>query len=129
MSFGIMFLLIASPASAAPFKADKNPNIVANYEDGPHGIPGESEYHEGKDVVMAAGKSGNFQQWFYGYSAEDGGIIEGDHSVWKLSKDGSCPDNSFAMTVTGPDGDNFWGDYLEYGSTYCIHTNDFRVSK
>ncbi|MGI5827645.1 MAG: hypothetical protein ACOX6V_01330 [Patescibacteria group bacterium] len=125
-----LLFFLAGTVKAAPFKAaDKNSNVVAYYEEGPHGIPGEEEYHEGKDLVMKAGNSGVFQQWFYGWSEEDGGIIEGDHSVWKLAKDEECPDNWFKMTVTGPDGDNYWGDYLKEGETYCIHTNDFRAPK
>lgn len=121
-----MFLLMVSPAFAAPNNAENNPNIVANYPTGDHGIPGEPATHNGSDVVMAAGKSGNFQQWFYGTTTEEGVVTEGDHSVWKLSKDGTCPDNTVQMTVNSG---NFWGDYLVDGGTYCIRTNDFHVTK
>lgn len=120
--------VFASPLRAAPFKAeDKNPNVVAYYEDGPHGIPGNSAHHEGEDIVMQAGKSGVFQQWFYG-EGEDYEGKHGHHSVWKPA-DG-CPANWFEMTVTGSGGGNFWGDYLDLEpGTYCIHTNDFKVKK
>ncbi len=122
----LAMLFSAVPVFAAPFKADNNPQIVANYATGDHGIPGEPATHTGADVVMQAGNSGNFQQWFYGFADENSGIMEGDHSVWKLSKDGTCPSNTFAMTV-GPN--NFWGDYLVQGATYCIRTNDFHQTK
>ncbi|MBU2577862.1 hypothetical protein KKA69_03435 [Patescibacteria group bacterium] len=125
-----LFLISPSVAEAVPFKAaDKNPNVVAHYEEGVHGIPvQDSGYHEGEDLVTRAGKSGVFQQWFYG----EGQDYEGDHghhSVWKQSKDG-CPPNWFEMTVTEKSGSNFWGDYLDLEpGDYCIHTNDFRVAK
>jgi hypothetical protein len=122
-----------SSVSAAPFKAeDKNPNVLVYYEDGKHGIVGEDALHEGQDLVMKAGKSGNFQQWFYGiaYEGEGGAAItEGDHSVWKLSKDGSCPEGWYKLEGVNTSPDKFWGDYLEYGATYCIHTNDFRAEQ
>ena len=61
-----LFLISPSVAEAVPFKAaDKNPNVVAHYEEGVHGIPvQDSGYHEGEDLVTRAGKSGVFQQWF-----------------------------------------------------------------
>lgn len=125
----LLSLVIFSPslAYAAPFKAeDKNPNVVAYYENEDHGIPGNDLYHEGEDLVIQAGKSGVFQQWFYG-SGDDYEGDHGHHSVWKPSKDG-CPPNWFEMTVTVEGGGNYWGDYLEPGA-YCIHTNDFKVRK
>lgn len=124
-----LFLVGPSVAEAAPFKAaDKNPNVVAHYESGSHGIPGNPNYHEGEDLVMQVGKSGVFQQWFYGKGV-DYEDDHGHHSVWKQSKDG-CPPNWFEMKVTDMDGGNFWGDYLDLEpGDYCIHTNDFRVEK
>ncbi|MGE5393044.1 MAG: hypothetical protein ACM3NH_04865 [Candidatus Saccharibacteria bacterium] len=119
----LLSLALTAPALAAPFNAANNPNIVANYPTGDHGIAGEPVNHNGADVVMRAGNSGNFQQWFVGTAAENGGVTEGDHSVWMLSKDGSCPNDSWYKMTVGPG--NFWGDYLVNGGTYCIHTNDF----
>lgn len=116
--------LAGNVALAAPFKAEGNPQIVANYPTGPHGIPGESEYHEGADVVMRAGNSGNFQQWFYGTSASEG--LHGEHSLWKYSESGECNDNEVKVEVGDP---SAWGDYLVDGGTYCVKTNDFHPSK
>jgi hypothetical protein len=120
----LALLMGSGTALAAPFKAQNNPQIVANYPDGLHGIPGETEDHEGADVVMRAGNSGNFQQWFYGTSASES--LHGDHSVWKLSKDGTCPNGWLKMANTA---DNFWGNYLVTDGIYCIHTNDFKPSR
>lgn len=120
----LLMLSFSKTALAAPFKAaDKNPQIVAFYEEGTHGIPGQTYTHEGKDVVMKAGESPVVQQWFVGTSQEEG--FHGEHSVWKLSKDGTCHPNWFKMIVTGPEGNNYWGDVMEPGATYCIHTNQF----
>lgn len=115
----------ATAAFAAPFNAGNNPQIVANYSTGDHGIPGEPYLHTGADVVMRAGNSGNFQQWFYGTSAENGGITEGDHSVWKnVGTSTSCSDNETLVADAYPQ----WGDYLEPGANYCVKTNDFHAS-
>lgn len=115
--------LIASTAAvfAAPSNATNNPNIVANYNSGPHGIVGENDYHSGQDVVMQNGNSGNLQQWFYGPSLE--GNTEGDHSVWILSKDGTCPSGWYTLPNAYP----AWGTYLQPGATYCVKTNDYHV--
>lgn len=115
--------LVATPAAnAAPFgAADKNPNVVAHFNSGPHGIPGESEFHEGKDIVMNAGQSGNLQQWFFGTSETEG--LHGEHSLWKESKDG-CQQNQVLIEDAHPE----WGTYLEPGADYCVKTNDFRSS-
>lgn len=120
----LAFLGLSGQVMAAPFRAENNPQIVANYDSGLHGIPGESATHEGSDVVMRAGNSGNFQQWFEGTSTENGGITEGDHSVWKESSDCQCKDGETAVISTPS---NFWGDYLQQGATYCVKTNDFHV--
>ncbi len=55
-------------AFAAPYNAaDNNPQVVAFYPTGTHGIPSEPcANHVGEDLVMRAGNSGNFQQWSYG---------------------------------------------------------------
>lgn len=103
-------------AAASP----NNPQVVAYYLTGSHGIVGEYYLHEGKDVVMRAGNSGNFQQWFYGTSAEG---VHGDHSVWKISKNGTCSDGAILV----PNASASWGDYLVHGADYCVKTNDFHV--
>jgi len=123
-------LTFASITNAADLrfknKAEHNPNVVAYYETGPHGIVGESGvYHEGEDIVMRAGKSGNFQQWFYGESDETQGK-EGDHSVWLVKKDGKdCPDH-FVLVENASEN---WGDYLKPGADYCVKTNDFHSNQ
>jgi len=125
MSLLTVVAFVAGPTLAAPFKADNNPLIVANYPTGDHGIVGEPVLHNGADVVMRAGNSGNFQQWFYGTAAEEGVVTEGDHSVWLISKDGTCPSNFVLVPSANPD----WGDYLVAGADYCVHTNDYHVTK
>lgn len=112
-------------AFAAPFNSN-NPNIVANYSSGDHGIVGEPYLHQGADVVMRAGNSGNFQQWFYGTSEENGGITEGDHSVWiNVGTKTNCPGHAVLVASAYP----AWGDYLQPGANYCVSTNDFHSSE
>lgn len=119
-----VFLSGSSMAYAAPFNAEGNPNIVANYPTGPHGIIGEAEFHEGADVVKLNGKSGNLQQWFYGTSASEG--LHGEHSNWKnVGTATSCSQGWDLVVDPYPE----WGDYLEPGSNYCVRTNDFHPSK
>ncbi len=136
-----LVVIFPSSAAAAPFKAhDKNPQIVAYYPDGPHGIVGDNDYHEGMDIVMETGlgaKKSEFklegnvvQQWFYGQAAEgpNGEFITiGKHSVFKLSKDGTCPNGWYTLEDVNTHPDRFWGDYLTTGATYCVKTNEFRV--
>ena len=117
------FLISVGTALAAP-KAN-NPQVVANYSTGDHGIVGEPDTHTGADVVMTAGKSGNFQQWFKGTSTENGGITEGDHSVWmNVGSRTSCPNGWDFVSSPYP----AWGSYLQPGANYCVHTNDFNSS-
>jgi hypothetical protein len=115
--------VFVTPTFAAPFNAENNPQIVANYDSGDHGIVGEPYLHTGADVVMTTGKNGGIQQWFYGIGED--GKKEGDHSVWKVSKDGSCDSGWVLVEDPYPE----WGDYLVPGADYCVHTNDFHVSK
>jgi hypothetical protein len=121
----IASLSVSAAAEAAPFKTyDKNPNVVAYYPTGPHGIPDEPGiHHEGKDLVMRAGKSGNFQQWFYGWSEENGGILEGNHTVWRIVKNDKTPGNWTRISDPHPE----WGDYLTPGVDYLAKTNDFNT--
>jgi len=116
----IVGLGVSSFAQAAPFSAENNPNIVANYSTGDHGIVGDPFLHTGADVVMKLGNSGKFMQWFEGMSAENGGIVQAVKSKWTLSKDGTCPRGSLMIQNINTNPDNFWGDYLQTGATYCI---------
>jgi hypothetical protein len=121
--------VVANPSKvlAAPYNAaDNNPQVVAFYPTGPHGIPSEpGGNHEGMDLVMQAGKSGNFQQWFYGTFPAGGEGLHGDHDVWLVSKDGTCPPNATLVPQAYPG----WGDYLVPGADYCVMNNDFHTSK
>lgn len=122
-----MLIMTAGSAQAAPFNAvGKNPNIVEYHPEGSHAIIGlrgsPGLFHaEGKDLVMAAGASGNFQQWY------ENGI--GYHSVWLHVGDGtSCP-NSFVLIVDARNDANdptrdTWGYHLELGN-YCVSTNAY----
>jgi hypothetical protein len=123
-AFALMFAF-AESASATAFPNPDNQQIVAYYTTGDHGIPGEPYLHTGQDAVKANGKSGNFQQWFYGWSAEDGGIIEGDHSVWKVEGPIGCAEGWLLMITPNP----AWGVYLVPNVNYCVKTNDYKVSK
>lgn len=115
----IVLFAFAGVASAAHFKSN-NPNTVANYPTGDHGIVGEPYLHVGADVVTKSGNSGNFQQWFVGTSTENGGVSEKDHSVWKVSKDGSCSNDGWVLVENASQS---WGDYLVSGANYCVKTN------
>jgi len=121
---GVLLLSAFTPAAfAAPFNAaNNNPQVQAYYPTGDHGIAGESDTHTGQDLVMKAGNSGNFQQWFQGTSTENGGNTEGDHSVWKNVGDSTTcnGNNSTLVTNANPS----WGNYLQPGANYCVHTND-----
>jgi hypothetical protein len=112
----------AQATLAAPFNATNNPNIVANYDSGTHGIISESETHTGMDVVMRAGNSGNFQQWFLGTSSEDG--FHGDHSLWQLAKDNITHSSAWILVQNAFPS---WGDYLMPEANYWVHTNDFHM--
>ncbi len=114
-------LMLAPLGSVAAAPPESNPNVVAYYEEGDHGIVGENTRHWGEDVVMATGQNGNFQQWFYGDSEGEEGV-HGEHSVWKVSEDGTCADNWDHVHEPYPE----WGDYLTPGVDYCVKTNDFR---
>lgn len=135
----VLSLFGTSVTFAAPFDAaDTNPQVVAYYPTGDHGVIGEDETHNGQDLVMEAGVGANkdplindakvTQQWFYGTSTENGGITEGDHSVIMLSDDGTCQSGWYALQNVNTSPDNFWGDYLTTNATYCVKTNDFHSS-
>ncbi len=118
-----MMTVYTPSAWAAPFNSTNNPNIVANYPSGSHGIVGEDSLHTGADLVVAAGQSGNFQQWFVGNG--DGNVNdEGDHSVWlSVGNSTSCP-SGWDLLVNAQ---NNWGSYLKPGN-YCVHTNNFQTN-
>jgi hypothetical protein len=130
-----LFVLSAGSVFAAPFNAaNNNPQVVAYYPDGTHGVPNEPcANHVGADLVMQLGNSGNFMQWLFGsVPCDENGALHGDHSVWKLSKNNDpCP--AKAATIYQPNiGDpNYpgWGTYLVPGGTYCVTTNDFHIIK
>lgn len=110
---------------AAPWKPadnDTHPNIAQEYPHygGTHGIPGESETHTGDDLVMKAGNSGVYQQWFYGESDTEG--THGEHSVWNPAGPNGCPDGW--TFIADPHNKN-WGGHFEAGVDYCVKTNDF----
>jgi hypothetical protein len=69
----------------------------------------KSETHTGWDLVKQNGKSGSFQQWFYGYSDSEG--LHGEHSQSGNSKDGTCPDNFPESYSDHDDPNHFWGDH------------------
>lgn len=125
---GLLSLLISSAgiAYAVPQMLngkESDPNFVVYYPDGPHGIVGESGIdHEGEDLVMRAGKSGNFEQWFFGTSPEEG--LHGEHSIWQVKRHGECPDDFVLVPNAFPE----WGDYLEPDTGYCVKTNDFNAN-
>jgi hypothetical protein len=125
LGFGVT-LAFAQTIRAAPFNAaDKNPNVVAYYPTGPHGIVGiPGTNHEGADLVMKAGKSGNFQQWFYGTNPLTGETY-GVHSIWNVTKNGKCPANATLVENAYPG----WGDYLQPGADYCVIENIFKPAK
>ncbi len=126
LSVGILFALFATTASAQPAndqKGENNPQVVAYYTSGPHAIPGDPNLHYGYDLVKANGESGNFQQWFYGWSETEGWY--GKHTLWKVSKDDNCKNDGVAIWDPNP----AWGDYLVDNVWYCAKTNDFAVDK
>lgn len=114
--------ITADAAPWVPAENETNPQIVAYYPEGPHSIVGLDGQFEGRDLVMLRGNSGQIQQWFEG-------IIDGKyaaiHSVWNLSKNGSCPGDWIAVPNAYPQ----WGDYLVPGATYCVKNNYYQGTK
>jgi hypothetical protein len=119
-----LILTGASATLAAPFNAaDKNPNVVAYYADGRHAIVGVGDQFFGKDLVLQRGQSGNFQQWFYGIFPD--GTKGGIHSVWNVSKTGTCASGWILVKNAYPQ----WGSYIQPNTDFCVHNNYFHVSK
>jgi hypothetical protein len=114
-----LFVATAATAFAAPTnkpKSENNPQVVAYYESGIHAIASDPvTYYEGKDLVMLRGSTGQIQQWYTG--ADNHGI----HSVWNISKDGTCTEGWVLIEDAYPT----WGDYLTPGADYCVHNNSF----
>ncbi len=122
----LMFVFTTNEVYALPEnenKADNNPQVVSYYP-GPndvHGIVGESETHTGSDLVMRAGGSGVFQQWFLGESASEG--THGEHSVWVPANNGTCPNGWVYIADPNP----IWGTHFPDNTDYCVHTNDYAL--
>ncbi len=118
LSIGAL-LVAVSPAMAAPNnanKADNNPQVVAYYPVGLHAIPTDPiQYVIGTNIVTKRGNSGQIEAW---YTAADG---HGFHSVWNISKGGTCNDNAVLIADAYPS----WGDYLVPGADYCVKVNSF----
>ena len=113
---GLLFFGMTGVSLAAP--NTNNPQVVADYQTGTHGIVGENATHTGSDVVMQAGNSGNFQQWFYGTTPTN---TEGDHSIWmSVGSSTSCSTGWDLVT----NANQSWGSYLQAGN-YCVRTNDY----
>lgn len=118
--FGLA-LVLALPvvALAAPDntnKADNNPQVVAYYPTGIHAIPTDPiTYVTGTDLVTMRGNSGQIEAWYTG--SDNHGI----HSVWNISKDGTCPMNWVLIKQAYPS----WGTYLTPGADYCANNNAF----
>ncbi len=108
-----------SSALAAPDngnKAANNPTVVAYYPTGIHAIPTDPvTYVTGTDLVTMRGDSGQIEAW---YTGTDG---HGIHSVWNLSKDGTCPASMVLIVNAYPT----WGSYLTPGASYCVQNNTF----
>lgn len=130
ISFCMMGFAV-TPALAAPNNATNNPNIVANYSNGQHTViegGGITDFnHVGSDVVMKAGNSQNFQQWFQGTSTtETQDSTHGDHSVWRnVGSNTSCSSGwTLVVNPKQPPTGATWGSYFPNGDNYCVHTND-----
>lgn len=117
----LMLIVMSGSVSAAP--NSNNPQVVADYSSGTHGIVGEDATHTGSDVVMQAGNSGNFQQWFNGSTTETGVTSEGDHSVWQSVGDATTCASGWDLVENA---NLSWGSYLQPGN-YCVHTNGSNV--
>lgn len=118
LSLFALFALVA-PVSAAPNnaqKAEHNPQVVAYYPTGLHAIPTDPvQYVNGTNMVTTRGNSGQIEAW---YTGEDG---HGFHSVWNVSKKGTCPDKWTLIE----DASLSWGDYLTPDTDYCVKVNAF----
>ncbi len=124
MVFGLLlFLLAGVQVYAAP--NNNNPQVVADYASGTHGIVGENSTHTGSDVVMQSGASGNFQQWFNGNSTEPTNTSEGDHSVWQSVGSATSCQPGWNLVINA---NQSWGSYLQPGN-YCVKTNDSHGSQ
>jgi hypothetical protein len=117
LALAVVFL--SGTAFAAPKDPNSNPNVVAYYPTGDHGVVGEYYLHTGSDLVVAAGNSGNFDQWFIGTTTESNGATVTEHSVWNLSHNGTCPNGWILVPNASAD----WGSYLTAGADYCVSTS------
>ncbi len=118
---GSAFPSFADPTN--PQVAANNPQTVAYYTSGLHGIPGEDSTHSGVDYVKQNGNSGNFDQWFCGTATSPDQLNECDHSVWiSVGNQTTCP----AGQVLVENANQSWGSYLSSGN-YCVQNNDANV--
>jgi hypothetical protein len=119
---GALFLTLSTAAYASPTndnKADNNPQVVAFYTDHDNTLPTDPiTYHAiGTDLVMMRGDTGEIQQWYTFADNPNHGL----HSVWNISKDGTCSPGWVLISQAYP----LWGDYLTPGADYCVHNNAF----
>ena len=112
--------VFAAPPAPKPPRPD-HPNVIVFHNGGSHQIPIAPEARtqenwylvlEGSDLIMKAGNSDNFHQWFI-----NGKV--GYHSVWNVTKNGKCPPHG--EIIKGG-----WGDYMDSSAEYCVITNQFR---
>lgn len=97
-------------------KVSQLPHVVACYESGDHGIPGQPERHFGTDFVKSF-LSGKFLfQQFCGFSGSEG--LHREISLWKVAKDSKCPSGWLLFPDPHPE----WGDYLIPNADYCVKT-------
>lgn len=97
-------------------KVSQLPHVVACYESGDHGIPGQAEKHEGTDFVKSFLSGKILFQSFCGFSESEG--LHREISLWKMAKDNKCPSGWLIYSDPYPE----WGDYLIPGANYCIKT-------
>lgn len=104
---------------AAPFNANNNPNIVANYPTGDHTVimpDGSIVYNQqGADIVMMNKNSGNAQQW---YDNGDGGVHTNFKDVGQAT---TCSNGWTFVGQANPS----WGGYFVVGDNYCAKSNSF----
>lgn len=129
LTVAVLLITGASVTSAAPWipadnQVTPNDRFVAYYDWGTdHTIPGIGNHYIGRDLVMQRDSTGQFHQWFEGENPD--GVYVAIHSVWNLSKDGTCP----VDWITIPNAYPGWGDYMTPGATYCVHNNYYQGTR
>lgn len=104
---------LAIPTVLVSHKSDLDTVVYyGNYGDH-HGIAGNPWAHMGEDLVKDKG-NGNFDQWFYGVTAENGFRgAKGIYSQWRINN-GQC--NGELVRQAYPS----WGQHLTPGVDYCV---------